>query len=262
MPSGLTSLAEKIASLESLVLECGSKLENLEEAERAEPWEPSEIKKRLEQEKARIKMLSKRQRQQPQKYAEAAVHLDKLDEVVSVTAKSPIRKGHHELQAAIEQLKAVKDAFAESSDERDNERDLMTWLFFRDEIADIERRLDRLEDSALFGEGVQHEMRVRDLALLKAGKPLDDPEIDRPVQKLLELAGLTQILPDRGDRMLTKRHSMDGEERSDVPRGQISRVKQRGFMRDENVLLKAQVVLSRGRETGARDDSGVWIAKH
>lgn len=226
----------------------------LEEATATEPWEMDEIKEPLAQERQSfnetVKQLKKRYRDPAGKYSAAATELDELDGSIGEKVKvdSPVRKRIRELEEEIEQpLGQIEKVFKKLRNEKDMGRHLMALLFFRDRIADIDRRLGRLEEPALFGDCVQHELRVRDLALSKAGKALDGAGINPPVKKLLELAGLTQILPEKGAPMLTKCHSMDGEERSDVPRGHIYRVKQRGFSKDGKVLLKAQVVLSKGR---------------
>ena len=128
-------------------------------------------------------------------------------------------------------------------------RDVAQMLIMRDFLERSEDEIRLTLDQGVLAESVRYVLRDVDFAVCQSdtGLSLDDPKIAKPAEKLLELAGLTQILPKPGDRLQVRLHEMAAEERSREARGRIVSVRQRGLMKDDKVLFKAQVVVSMGR---------------
>ena len=68
-------------------------------------------------------------------------------------------------------------------------------------------------------------------------------DIEEKFGQILELVGLEQIRPKKGEQLDPKYHEIEGEQRSEIPRNAIVRTAQRGFVENDK-FTRARVIIA------------------
>ncbi len=208
-----------------------------------------DIRRELGPLEERCGALAERLQQRHEVFSKASRLVDDLKQAIGREVKdaSVLHEALKRLEDLGSRLKKVESY--RSTGESSPFRDMALALKMRDLLERSEDEVKRSLDQAMLADSVRYVLRFVDLAVSENddGSSIYDAAVAKPAERLLELAGLSQILPKPGERLQVRLHEMAAEERSRYDRGCIASVRQRGFVKDGKVLFKAQVVVSMGR---------------